>query len=297
MRILVLGSGGQVGWELVRSCQPLGEVVAVDRAQLDLSDVTAIRSAVRGFEPDVIVNAAAYTAVDKAETEEALALAINGTAVAVLADEAARQGVLLVHISTDYVFDGSKAAPYVPEDATAPLSAYGRTKLAGEQALAASGAEFLCFRTSWVYSSRGRNFLQTMLGLARERAQLRVVSDQIGAPTTARLIADSIAHAILCAQGERARSRFRPAILHLTASGATSWHGFACEIVEQARALDTLGPLAVENIVAIPTEAHPLPARRPRNSRLDCSTSETRFGLSLPCWQAGLALCLAELAQ
>ena len=296
IKILVTGAGGQVGWELARACQPLGSVVATDRAGLDLAQPDAMRAALQAIRPDVILNAAAYTAVDQAERDEELATRINATAVGVLADAAASLGALLLHYSTDYVFDGTKAAPYayVETDLPNPASAYGRSKLAGERALAASGAQWLCLRTSWVYAERGKNFVRTILRLAAERAELRIVADQIGAPTSARLIADATAQLLAQALAERAAGSFQPAVLHLTASGSTSWHGFATRIIELAREAAP-APLRVERVVAIRTEDYPLPAARPRNSRLDCSALARRYGLTLPGWEAGIALCMAQL--
>lgn len=289
MRILVTGAGGQVGSALRPALAPLGEVVALDRSQLDLAQPDALRARVRELAPQAIVNAAAYTAVDRAESESELARAINAVAPGVLAEEALRLGAVLVHYSTDYVFDGTKPSPYVEDDPARPLSVYGRTKLEGERAIGASGCRHLTLRTSWVFGARGHNFLLTMLRLARERRALRIVSDQIGAPTWCRDIAAATArlldggHAAPGADG----------LYHLTASGATSWFGFAQAIFaspEMARL--GIEPPALE---AIPTSAYPTAARRPANSRLDCARLAHRTGIRMPAWEAGLAGALAEL--
>jgi dTDP-4-dehydrorhamnose reductase len=297
MRILITGCDGQVGWELVRACQPLGPVVATGRSTLDLADPDSIRTAVRGIKPDVIINAGAYTAVDRAEDEQAAATRINADAVAVLANEASSMAALLIHYSTDYVFDGTKPGPYVEADPPAPLSAYGRTKLMGETALAASRAHWLCLRTSWIYSARGTNFLRTILRLAGEREELRVVSDQTGAPTSARLLADATAQLVSMALGEIRQSTFASSTMHVTAAGATTWYGFASRILELARQAPGSSALRATRIVPIPSDEFVTRAVRPRNSRLDCSAIERRFGLSLPDWDVGLKLSLAELGR
>jgi dTDP-4-dehydrorhamnose reductase len=283
LRILLTGRNGQVGWELERTLGPLGEVIAFDHAGLDLARPDAIVSCVREVKPDVIVNAAAYTAVDKAESEPDLAMAINGIAPGILAEEAKRIGALLVHYSTDYVFDGEKDGPYVETDAPNPLSVYGASKLAGERAIAASGADHLIFRTSWVYANRGKNFLLTILRLAKEKPELRVVADQFGAPTWARDIATATA---LVLARRPAGAEIWSGIYHLTAAGRTTWHGFAQKIVELA-GLST--PVA-----AIPVSEYPTPARRPRNSVLDHSKAESSFGLKLPSWDAAASRCLGS---
>jgi dTDP-4-dehydrorhamnose reductase len=277
-RILLTGGNGQVGWELQRTLAPLGEVVAFDRAGLDLVDADAIRRIVRAVRPAVIVNAAAYTAVDKAEEESAAAQAINGTAPGILAEEAKRLGVLLVHYSTDYVFDGINPAPYTESDTPNPLGAYGRSKLAGERAIQASGGEHLILRTSWVYGLRGKNFLLTIRRLAAERPVLRIVGDQIGAPTWCRGIAE--ATAALLASNQSPHGLF-----HLAAAGATSWHGFAAAIVASQ------GSSA--RVEEITTAEYPLPAQRPMNSRLDCSALRS-LGIALPDWREQLRLCLDQ---
>ena len=291
MRILVTGGAGQVGWELRRTLAIFGEVVAPPREILDLASTDSIVAAVRGVRPDLIVNAAAYTAVDKAESEAKLAMQINGEAPRILAEEAVLRNAALIHYSTDYVFDGDKAAPYREDDEAVPINIYGRTKLAGEQGVMATGAAHLIFRTSWVYGSRGRNFLLTMLRLAKERKELKVVDDQIGAPTSARLIAEATAAAIArnFVAGGFDLDRFRQmgGLYHLTAAGRTTWYGFA-----QAILLDKEG---VAKVSPIPTSGYPTPARRPQNSVLDNGKLEKQFGLSLPDWKAGLNLCLEEV--
>lgn len=289
--ILLLGAQGQVGWELRRALMPLGEVLAATRADCDLGDAGALRQCVRAARPAIIVNAAAYTAVDRAETDEAAALAINGVAPGVLAEEASRCGAWLVHYSTDYVFDGGKATPYGEDDATNPQSAYGRSKLAGENAVAQCSGRHLVFRTSWVFGRHGQNFLKTILRLAREREEIRVVDDQFGAPTSAALIADVTAHALHAAIYER----LGPGLYHLASAGVTSWHGYAVHAVAQAR--QRIGGLRLEpgRIVPVPTEGYPLPAVRPKNSRLDCRRLEAALGLTLPDWQTQVDLTLSEL--
>ncbi len=294
MRILVTGVTGQVGWELVRSCQPLGDVVAADRMRIDLANPDSIRNTLRELRPDIVINPAAYTAVDQAEQDESTAQKINGEAVAVLAAEAAQIGCLLIHYSTDYVFDGTKSSAYIETDLPNPRSAYGRTKLAGEQALLASQGDWLCLRTSWVYASRGKNFMRTILRLASEREELRIVADQLGAPTSARLIADATALIAAHACVERRAGGFTSGIFHLTASGATSWHGFAQAIVDHARRDMGVTSLKAQRITPISTHEYPLPAQRPANSRMACTAIETRFGIQLPAWERGLALCIAE---
>ncbi len=292
-RILVTGKNGQVGWELQRSLQCLGEVIAADRALFDLAQPETLTAKLDEIAPDVIVNAAAYTAVDKAESEEALATRVNGEAPGVIAAWAARRGALMLHYSTDYVFDGSGSSPWKPSDPPAPLSAYGRSKLAGELAISAAGGDYLVLRTSWVYAARGRNFLLTILRLAEERDELRVVDDQWGAPTSARLIADVTAQVIARAVVERRAASFRSQIAHLTASGATTWHAFAAAILAAAKQAGR--PVKTKSLAAIPSNAYPTPARRPHNSRLECTGLAQRFGITLPVWRAGLNLCFEEV--
>jgi dTDP-4-dehydrorhamnose reductase len=280
VKILLTGPTGQIGWELAQRLGALGEVVALDRAALDLADGDAIRARVRALRPDAIVNAAAYTAVDRAESEPDRANAINATAPGVLAEEAKSLGALLVHYSTDYVFDGTKGAPYTEDDAPNPLSVYGRTKLDGERAIQASGCRHLILRTSWVYASRGHNFLLTMLRLGAERPELRVVDDQRGAPTWAR----DIAEATVTLLGKPPNGLF-----HLTAAGATTWHGFSCEIMRLAG----LTPL----VHRIRTAEYPTAARRPANSLLDNARLRAVAGIVMPAWEESLARCVAQASR
>ncbi len=291
MRILITGSQGQVGWELVRCLAPLGEVIALDHATLDLSDLAAVRRAVAEARPAVVVNAAAYTAVDRAEAQEAEAIRINGDAPGVLAEEAARCGAALIHYSTDYVFDGTQEAPYTESDSVAPINAYGRSKLAGEQAVAAVDGTYLILRTSWVYAARGANFPRTILRLARERDELKIVDDQLGAPTWARWIAGATA-AILAAGRDNPAGYIgeRAGCYHLACGGATSWYGFARELLAVAGGGD--GRLA--RLLPIATTAYPTPAARPASSRLDCARLAETFGVRLPGWEEGVRLCFAE---
>ena len=241
MKILLTGRNGQVGWELARSLMPLGEVFALDRTKCDLSRPETISNVVQAIKPDVIVNAAAYTAVDKAEEEEGLATTINGTSVGVIAEESRKLKALLIHYSTDYVFDGTKVEPYTEEDIPNPINAYGRSKLVGEKAIVESGCDYLILRTTWVYAARGNNFLKTMLRLAQEREELRIVADQYGAPTWARNIADVSAHVLAAAQHERQDGGFVSGTHHLCATGKTTWHGFSSAIIEHARQLAPVG--------------------------------------------------------
>lgn len=294
MKILLFGKNGQVGWELNRSLQPLGEVIALGRDEADFYNPESLRKIVQTVKPDVIVNAVAYTAVDKAEAEEELALNINGVAPGVLAEEALKLDALLVHYSTDYVFDGTKATPYVETDKPNPINAYGRTKYAGEIAVQSSGCDYLILRTSWVYASRANNFMLTMLKLAQEREELSIVSDQIGAPTSARLIADTT---ILCLQQaikEKHENVFVSDLYHLTASGHTSWHGFTKEIVAVANKKLNL-KLKIKDIKAIPTTDYPTPAIRPMNSQLELKKLSKTFGVKMPDWKKTLELCIEEL--
>ncbi|MFZ5511968.1 MAG: dTDP-4-dehydrorhamnose reductase [Pseudomonadota bacterium] len=292
--ILVIGRNGQLGWELRRALLPLGRIVAPPRAQLDLAAPESLRALLRELKPDVVVNPAAYTAVDQAEREPERAFAVNAEAPRVLAQETAASGALLIHYSTDYVFDGAKPAPYDEDDAPAPLNVYGRSKLAGEEAIREAAGDHLIFRTSWVYAMRGRNFLRTVLGLAREKDELRIVADQVGAPTWARLVAEATALALHRALEERARGEFESGLFHLTAQGETSWHGFAQALLEELRRLAPGGGIRCASVVPIKTTEYPLPAPRPLNSRLDTSRVSARFGLALPHWHECLKLCLEE---
>lgn len=297
MKLLVTGATGQVGWELARSLMPLGEVIALDRARCDLSRPETLPPVIREIRPSVIVNAAAYTAVDKAEQEESLATVINGTSVGVVAEEAKKLGALLVHYSTDYVFDGAKAEPYGEADVPNPINAYGRSKLAGEMAIRAVGCDHLILRTTWVYAARGQNFVRTILRLARERDELNIVADQFGAPTAARNVADATAHIARHAQQTRAAGKFRSGTYHFTAAGTTSWHGFAETIVQNATRNGLLPPNRLPKINPIPTSAYPLPAARPANSQLDCQRLQDRFGIALPEWRQAVACVLQEVAR
>ncbi|MDZ4141270.1 MAG: dTDP-4-dehydrorhamnose reductase [Methylotenera sp.] len=297
MKILLLGKNGQVGWELQRSLVPLGELVALGSQSNekcgDLTNLEGLTQTIRAVAPDVIVNAAAYTAVDKAESEPELAHTINALAPAVLAQEAKNTGALLVHYSTDYVFDGTGDRPWLETDTTAPLSVYGKSKLAGEEAILASGCQYLIFRTSWVYAARGGNFAKTMLKLAQERDALKVINDQIGAPTGADLLADVTAHAIRAAMQ-------RPemcGLYHLVASGQTSWHGYANFVIDFARQAGIEIKVASEAIAPVPTGAFPTVAKRPLNSRLNTSKLQRAFNLNLPDWQSGVTRMLTEVLQ
>jgi dTDP-4-dehydrorhamnose reductase len=285
MRILLTGCAGQLGRELKRSLACLGDVIACDRQEFDLADPDALRDAVREAAPTVIVNAAAHTAVDKAESEPELAMAINAIAPGVLAEEAKRLGALLIHYSTDYVFDGTKPAPYTEDDSPAPLSVYGRSKREGELAIAATGARHLILRTSWVYGLHGANFMKTMLRLGKERDELRVVGDQIGAPTWSRHLADVTALVL-------ARKDIPNGLYHLAAAGETSWHGYAEAIFYEAQRVGLMDKSPV--VHRITSADYPLPAARPANSRLDCSRFRRDFDLTLPDWRTGLIDCLAD---
>lgn len=292
MKILLLGKNGQVGWELQRALAPLGELVALDRHEgADLADSAALAATVRAHAPQLIVNAAAYTAVDKAEREPALAEQINATAPALLASIALESGALLVHYSSDYVFDGSGSEPRGEDAPTAPLSVYGRSKLAGEQAIRASGCTHLILRTSWVYAARGANFAKTMVRLAAEREQLKVIADQIGAPTGADLLADLSAHMI---RATLARPELG-GVYHAVAAGETSWHAYARHVIEFARARGQALRVAPDEVLPIPSSDYPTPARRPLNSRLSTAKLQAAFGLNLPHWQLGVERMLAEI--
>ena len=296
MNILLFGKGGQVGWELQRSLAPLGKVIALDCGCEgdfcgDFGNLQGLAETVRRVAPDVIVNAAAYTAVDKAESEPEQARMINALAPGVLADEAQSLGAWLVHYSTDYVFDGSGNQPWRESDRTGPLNVYGQTKLEGEQAVARC-RKHLIFRTSWVYAARGANFAKTMLRLAAERDQLKVISDQIGAPTGAELLADVTAHALLAVQDKPGLA----GLYHLTAAGETSWCDYARFVIEHARRAVLPVRVTPEAIEAIPTSAYPTPARRPLNSRLDTRKFQAAFGLRLPSWEAGVERMLTEIS-
>ena len=301
MRILLLGKNGQVGWELQRALAPLGQLIALDRAGLsaqagmpalcgDLNDPTALAQTVRALKPRVVVNAAAHTAVDKAEGEPELVQRLNAEAPGALAAACADVGAVLVHYSTDYVFDGSGELPWAEDDATGPLSVYGASKLAGEDAIRASGCTHLIFRTSWVYAARGGNFAKTILRLAGEREKLTIVADQIGAPTGAELIADVTAQALPQLLADAAKG----GTYHLAASGATSWFDYARFVFAMAQQIKPDLQLAVREVEAVPSSAFATAATRPHNSRLNCARLRTAFGLRLPPWQDGVTRMLAE---
>lgn len=289
-KILLLGKDGQVGWELQRALAPLGLLTALNRYECDLADSAQVQAVLAQVEPEVIVNAAAYTAVDKAETDQALARRINVDAVAELALYAREMGSLLVHYSTDYVFDGSKPEAYVEDDITHPLSVYGQTKLDGENKVRDALCRHLIFRTSWVYAARGGNFARTMLRLASDRETLNVIDDQIGAPTSAELIADVTAHALRDILSGRAPG----GTYHLAAAGETSWYGYAKFVIDRARQQGQTLALAADGLKPIPASEYPLPARRPQNSRLNTHLLERSFALKLPHWEAGVSRVLDE---
>ena len=290
MRLLITGANGQVGWELQRSLARLGEVIAMDRNACDLSRLQDLPRIIREVRPDILINAAAYTAVDKAEEEEALATMINGTAVGVIAEEVRKLGALLIHFSTDYVFDGTKPAPYTEDDAPHPINAYGRSKLAGERAIEQCGGDHLILRTSWLYAARGHNFLNTVLRLARERDELRIVVDQIGAPTWAREIADVTALIARRMRHERQKGTFVSGLFNVTAAGETSWFGLAEAILGYAQ------PARVgrsrPKIHPITSSEYPTAAARPKNSRLAGDRVRRRFGIALMDWNSALKACM-----
>jgi dTDP-4-dehydrorhamnose reductase len=286
-KILLIGKNGQVGWELRRTLAPLGKVLAVDYPEIDLTDAAAARRLVLENKPTVVVNAAAYTAVDKAESEPGIAQQINGIAPGVLAEAAKQVGALIIHYSTDYVFDGTKTSPYVETDSTNPLGAYGRTKLEGDQAVRAADGNHLILRLCWVYGARGQNFLLTMQRLARERESLRVVADQFGCPTWSRLIAEAttqvLRHILTVGDSTAFNGTY-----HLAAGGSTSWHGFASRIVELMPEVER----RCREVAAITTAEYPTPAMRPAYSVLDCGRLQKTFGLQLPDWEECLRLVL-----
>lgn len=297
MKILLLGRNGQVGWELQRSLAPLGELIALDHDSKDycgdFTDLGGLARTVRTVKPDVIVNAAAHTSVDKAESEPQLVRTINALAPGVLAEEAGHINAWLVHYSTDYVFDGSGGKPWLETDATGPLSVYGSTKLEGEQLIQQSGCKHLIFRTSWVYGARGGNFARTMLKLARERDSLSVIDDQIGAPTGADLLSDVTAHAIRAARQRPELS----GLYHLVAGGETSWHGYASFVIDYARRTGIALKAAPDAIKPVPTSAFPTSAKRPHNSRMDTAKLRRAFDLHLPDWQSGVERMLSEVLE
>lgn len=292
MNILLFGKNGQVGWELQRALAPLGNLIVVDRQSTDycgdFENPEGVAETVRKIKPAVIVNATAYTAVDKAESEQDKARLVNATSLKAMAETAEEIGAWLIHYSTDYVFDGSGNQPWREDDATAPLNTYGQTKLEGEQAIVSNMTKYLIFRTSWVYAAKGNNFAKTMLKLAKDRESLSVINDQSGAPTGAELIADSTAHAIRVALKNQAVA----GIYHLVASGETTWHAYATKVIEFARAQGV--ELQVQTINAVPTSAFPTPAKRPANSRLNTEKFQQAFGLNLPNWMVGVERMLLE---
>jgi dTDP-4-dehydrorhamnose reductase len=294
VRVLVTGKNGQVGFELQRSLVPLGEVRAVGSAECDLADESAVRALVREFAPDVIVNPAAYTAVDRAESEPDRASAVNARAPEVLGEEAARLGATVIHFSTDYVFDGEFPRPYRESDPANPQGVYGATKLAGERALAAATSRHVILRTSWVVGAHGANFAKTMLRLAAERDELRVVADQYGAPTSAALLADLTAHLVRQLQREGADG-FPYGLYHVAGGGETNWCDYARFVIEEALAAGKPLKTRPESVLAITTAEYPTPARRPANSRLDTSSFREAFGLMLPPWQDGVRHILQQI--
>ncbi|MEB0013416.1 dTDP-4-dehydrorhamnose reductase [Glaciimonas sp. Gout2] len=297
MKILVTGKNGQVGYELERSLKGLGEIIAVDRSQMDLSNLDQVRDVIRTVKPNLIINAAAYTAVDKAESEPELAMRINGEAPGVMAEEAQKLGAAMIHYSTDYVFDGTKKSPYTEEDITNPQSVYGRTKREGEIAVAKACEAHWIMRTSWVYGVHGGNFLKTILRLAQEREAIRIVADQTGAPTWARTIARVTTAALETQESTWNHILASAGIYNLCASGETTWHGYAKRVVTLAGLNGLALMLSLDAIEPIPTEAYPLPAPRPGNSRLATDKLQNTFKLGLPDWHTDLDICLSELIQ
>ena len=295
MNILLFGKGGQVGWELQRSLSVLGTVTALDHDSTehcgDFANPAGVAETVRALRPDVIVNAAAHTAVDKAESEADFARTLNATTPGAIAQEAAKLGAWLAHYSTDYVFDGSGSRPWVETDTPAPLSVYGCTKLEGEQLIAQSGAKHLILRTSWVYAARGGNFAKTMLRLAQERERLTVIDDQWGAPTGADLLADVTAHAIQHLQQHPEHA----GLYHCVAAGETTWNAYAKYVLSRASIENSAIKIIANEVAPVPTSAFPTPAARPHNSRLNTAKLQTTFGLQMPHWQAGVARMLAEI--
>lgn len=298
MKILLLGKNGQVGWELQRSLAPLGEVLALDRNSTshcgDLSNLEGLADTVRVFRPDVVVNAAAYTAVDKAESDQSTANLINALAPEVLARACAAIGAYLVHFSTDYVFDGAGQKPWLESDATGPLNVYGHSKLAGEKGIAKQGAKHVIFRTSWVYGTEGGNFAKTMLRLAQEREKMAVINDQFGAPTGAALLADITALCLQRIQPEQ-HEPYLSGIYHLAAAGETTWHAYAKYVLQQAQSLKPSLKYTVKEVAAVATTEFQTPAARPLNSRLNCSQLENALQLKLPAWQTGVDAMLAKI--
>lgn len=286
-KILITGCNGQVGFELKRSLSLIGEVIALDRASFDLSNPDSIRENIRRIEPSIILNPAAYTAVDKAESDEATAQVINGQALGIIGEEAQKIAAFVIHYSTDYVFDGTKIGRYTETDKVNPLGVYGRSKLDGEMALAQSGANHLILRTSWVYGAHGKNFVKTILRLASERQELRIVADQVGAPTGAAFLADASAH-IVARYLRDGADNFPFGVYHLAADGETTWNGFARRVVAKAAATHWKLQTTVDRILPIKTQEYPTPASRPANSRLDTTKFRATFGLQIPDWTHGV---------
>ena len=293
INILLLGKGGQVGWELQRALAPLGKITALGSAECNLADLDQLRETVRSIKPSIIVNAGAYTAVDKAQSEPELARTINGLAPGVLAEEAKLLGAWLVHYSTDYVFDGTKLGAYSENDITSPLSVYGATKLEGERAIQQVDCRHLIFRTSWVFAARGGNFAKTILRLGRERDTLKIVDDQFGAPTSAELISDVTAHCLHQVQQDEGDSL--KGIYHLVAGGETNWFGYARFVLAQAAKLGCELKCSADKVEPISTDGYPLPAVRPANSRLDTTKLQREFGIYLPDWTYHAERTLTEL--
>lgn len=292
MKILLIGRNGQVGWELERCLMPIGEIIALDRSEADFSNPDSVRSVVKKVKPDVIINAAAYTAVDAAENDEVLAMRVNAEAPGILAEEAASINALFIHYSTDYVFDGKKDGAYTEEDLPNPINIYGKSKLAGENAIKSTGVDHLIFRTSWVFSSRGKNFYQTVLRLAQEREELAIVADQVGTPTWARLIAETTGYCLIEGIRRRKQGSFTSGVYNLTAKNYTSWYEFTKEIVKNS--VDQPNMLKVNSIKGITTNEYPTPARRPLNSQLDIAKLENDYSIEMPTWQDTLKYCMAE---
>lgn len=291
--ILLFGKNGQVGWELQRSLAPLGRIIALGRDECDLASQDQVRAIVRTHKPDIIVNAAAYTAVDKAESDADAARTVNAIFPGILATEAKSLGAWLIHYSTDYVFDGNKQSSYVEDDAPNPLSVYGATKLEGEQLIQQSDCQYLILRTSWVFAARGANFAKTILRLAQDREELKVIADQFGAPTSAELIADITA---LCLRDVlRPGAEAKRGLYHLAAAGETTWHGYACFVLEQAVRAGQALKCPAGKVGAIPTSGYPLPAPRPANSRLNTLKLQQAFDLYLPDWRYHTERMLTEI--
>lgn len=293
--ILITGKYGQVGWEMQRALLPLGHIVALGRQAMNLANNAAIREVIQHIRPDVIVNTAAYTAVDKAEEEQELAMQVNGIAPGVLAEETEQRKALLIHFSTDYVFDGTKQTPYTETDEPKPINVYGASKLAGEQAVRSTNADHLILRTSWVYGCRGNNFLLTMLKLMKERENLHVIADQRGTPTWARLIAETTAQIVKQSLLERQQKTFQSGLYHLTTSGETTWHGFAEKIKDIARKQNKRDVLEICNIAPITTSEYPTPAQRPMNSCMAIAKLQQKYTMIMPSWDKALEFCMEEL--